>query len=572
APRSPSWREGLESPPFSPRRRDSYPGKRRGSHSPMEKKGGGSHFSYSDISPPSRQLSLDELYGGQAASSALDNGPQVYHQQQYQYQQQQQQHGHYSRQGGDGDIDSFDNSRASSSNESVVVCGVPHSAPVMDLATFAANITSSTNTLTSLTAGSVSPRTQQNASPSMLSGSPEDSEDSSCSSPVSPGYYDNATPPSDEPEEVCELADPASKSIDMQGSKRQKARPPSTDWSPVIDLSPILDVSPSVEEAEQEDMLAKRMEELERQRSREAGEDEDEEEEGEEVEKCLQHQGQGQSMLPSKFRGKAGPLVTPLNLTNTNLSSNSSSMSSDRDIEMLDIADQIQRITQDMENIVKKGEVVDVRPVPPPKPKRRLPDAEVGQSPPSNLTIEKRELSASKNEERKHCSATKETSVKVSSSKGNALKGPEFKTTGVIGKKQADMYSQSMMSVPSIVMDSAADLGPHKDDASHIVPRQDSGDRKKAKDLKAKPSPLLITHIECEEQSVSPHYRVMESPPTPETKTVKREFSDSTSVSPSSTPDQDVYAFPSPVTPPDSDSSPPKPHSPSSPGTDFDEE
>lgn len=36
----------------------------------------------------------------------------------------------------------------------------------------------------------------------------------------------------------------------------------------MIDLSPILDVSPSVEEAEQEDMLAKQREELQLQRQR----------------------------------------------------------------------------------------------------------------------------------------------------------------------------------------------------------------------------------------------------------------------------------------------------------------
>lgn len=102
--------------------------------------------------------------------------------------------------------------------------------------------------------------------------------------------------------------------------------------------------------------------------------------------------------------------------------------------------------------------------------------------------------------------------------------------------------------------------------------RQDSSEKRKAKDMKAKPSPLLIQHIESEEQSVSPHYRVMDSPPTPESKVIKREFSESTSVSPSSSPDTDLYMFPSPVTPPDSDSSPPKPQSPSSAGTDFDEE
>ncbi|GFN88900.1 tripartite motif-containing protein 45 [Plakobranchus ocellatus] len=731
-PRSPSWREGLESPPFSPRRRDSYPGKRRGSLSPKEKKA--THFTYSDISPPSRQLSLDELYGGQVSGSALDNGVAGSHAPQRpspmspqeikdaammttsgntlvfdlppvvrngKHEHHQQQTGHSpSRQTGDGIATHV--SVADHSMEHVP-CGVPHSAPVMDLATFAATITSSTNTLTSLTAGSMSPSSRQNttsSSSSTLSNSPEDSGDSSCSSPVSPGYYDNATPPSDEPEEAPELSDPAPKSIDMQGSKRQKARPPSTDWSPVIDLSPILDVSPSVEEAEQEDMLAKRMEELERQRSREV---EEEEEEGEEA-KIQQTKQMSGDLLPSKYRAKAGPLVTPLTLVDTELpeiprippppsakklkqqlneeleeagasqssmesrrhhyededdddddyeaedgsscfsygsslrrcgnfedisrltcdnsniltspldhsatddglygndfgqdfsfpsctsqaeaigtvsttstnsiatfssgststsSSINSSISSEKDLEALEFSDQIQRITQDMENIVKKDEAVDVRPVPPPKPKRRLPDAEVSQSPPpaGSGAGDRRETAGVKSDDMKTVVTIKGIS-KAFDSAGTRHGGRD-----TVGKA----------TVPSIVMEVSTDNGPsgsiqHKEDASETVPRQDSGDRKKAKDMKAKPSPLLITHIECEEQSVSPHYRVMESPPTPETKTVKREFSDSTSVSPSSTPDQDVYAFPSPVTPPDSDSSPPKPHSPSSPGTDYDDD
>ncbi|XP_022251150.1 uncharacterized protein LOC106467297 [Limulus polyphemus] len=44
------------------------------------------------------------------------------------------------------------------------------------------------------------------------------------------------------------------KNIDLQGQKKQKAKPDPQDWSPVSDLSPIMDVSPSVEAAEQEFM------------------------------------------------------------------------------------------------------------------------------------------------------------------------------------------------------------------------------------------------------------------------------------------------------------------------------
>ncbi|KAJ8301351.1 hypothetical protein KUTeg_020338 [Tegillarca granosa] len=71
-PVSPSWREGLDSPPFSPPRRDSYPGKRRASSpvSPKDKL----HFTYTDMSPPSRQLSLDELYGDGHAHAAHEGG------------------------------------------------------------------------------------------------------------------------------------------------------------------------------------------------------------------------------------------------------------------------------------------------------------------------------------------------------------------------------------------------------------------------------------------------------------------------------------------------------------------
>ena len=50
APVSPSWREGLDSPPFSPRRRDSYPGKRRGS-SPVSPKINGLRTRTSPLPP-----------------------------------------------------------------------------------------------------------------------------------------------------------------------------------------------------------------------------------------------------------------------------------------------------------------------------------------------------------------------------------------------------------------------------------------------------------------------------------------------------------------------------------------
>ncbi|CAG5117898.1 unnamed protein product [Candidula unifasciata] len=645
-PRSPSWREGLESPPFSPRRRDSYPGKRRGSLSPKEKN---NHFTYTDISPPSRQLSLDELYGEASTHpSALDNGVAG---------------SHAAQKPSPISPDEMKGSFISTSGQTLMFdmpavrakppvsipgpqtqhadlymsSTIAHSTPVMDLATYAATIANSTASLTSMSVSPTNLLPQSSHPPVAEPMSPDsaDSVDSSCSSPVSPGYYDNAPAPSEEVEEV-ELADPSSKSIDFQGSKRQKARPPSTDWSPVIDLSPILDVSPSVEEAEQEDMLAKQMEELERQRSREeAAEDEYEDEESESFE--ARPFFESKSFGPAK---KSIPQVIPripappsakklkqqlneelddfdidevetpedvspymygsslkrcgnfedisrLGSDNSLIKHTSDLLSSDRlvdDIDLNDtssdlpffscttqsqtlshsmpgasttvsslqapgrqlpekaaeeqgtkrirdmeslITDEFHKVAEDMENIVKRG-AMDVKPIPPPKPKRRLPDPDLLISPPP---ASKGSFEGS---ERRPC--------------------PSIRTEEVVDTSSS--------------IDSSFDEAP----SGKYLPRQDSTEKKKAKDMKAKPSPILVQYIEAEEQSVSPHYRVMESPPTPETKTIKREFSDSTSVSPNSSPDQDVYAFPSPVTPPDSDSSPPKPHSPSSPAADFDEE
>ncbi|KAH9490646.1 hypothetical protein Btru_052221, partial [Bulinus truncatus] len=634
-PRSPSWREGLDSPPFSPRRRDSYPGKRRGSLSPKDKK---NHFTYTDMSPPSRQLSIDELYGEcsgecSASGSYLDNGvagSQV-PQKPSPISPEEIKDSLFTIMGENVPFD-IPSCRAKPPtsigaqlhhNDFQTTFSMPHSAPVMDLATYAATIANSTASLTSMSVSPTNLLPHNTHHLQMAEPMSPDSADSSCSSPVSPGYYDNAQPANEEAEDV-ELADPSSKSIDFQGSKRQKARPPSTDWSPVIDLSPILDVSPSVEEAEQEDMLAKQMEELERQRSLNAAQEDEDDETGEIFEKSYFENKSVTSPVKTTPPQAVIPRIPPppsakklkqqlnedydedeesledggtflfgntlrrcgnfedisrLGSDSSVIKNTSDLVSDDRLVDDFDthenesfidtpfvsctsqasgipqstqglsstvsiflppsrpisqseehgckqlrvyesmISDEIHKITEDMENIVKSG-AANMKPIPPPKPKRRLPDPEVP------------------------CFSS------------------DFAEMKLIPSIRTEAPSESGSQDGSFEEGSS---GKH-------LPRQDSGEKKKAKDLKAKPSPILIQHIESEEQSVSPHYKVMESPPTPETKTIKREFSDSTSVSPNSSPDQDVYAFPSPVTPPDSDSSPPKPHSPSSPGTDLDED
>ena len=588
-PRSPSWREGLESPPFSPKRKDSYPGKpRRGS--PVSPKDKRLHFTYTDISPPSRQLSLDELYGDGQCSSK-DNSYFGMHmaQKPSPVSPEEVRNTLISSLGEplQFEMPTRDKLQTFSapcvqnlgSSEDVSM----DSAPVMDVATYAATIASSTASLTSM---SVSP-TNLSVSSSYDSEqvSPE-SMGSTDSSPVSPGYYDNTTP---EDMEDVELADPSTKSIDYQGSKRQKARPPTTDWSPVIDLSPILDVSPSVEEAEQEDMLAKQLEEFERQQSLTEGLDGDEEngENGEisdksdksskdsneeesyqglkryeimedisridgtglhevKVVECngsqknmdaengnvlFESEDDGDSLLlicssvaqPALPTSSSPYYSTSMTQPPRYASATRPTMSQLQQSES-DTNSEFRKINNDLQDILKSG-AVDVKPIPPPKPRRKLPDPSF------------------------------EMSDIFQPDAGRTL--PPIPTKA----EEVDFTEEAVKLTDSSKYPTAA---------APNLPRQDSVEKRKAKDLKAKPNPLLIQHIETEEQSVSPHYKILDSPPTPEQKAVRREFSESTSVSPSSSPDRDMYMFPSPVTPPDSDSSPPKPQSPSSPGTDDD--
>lgn len=150
---------------------------------------------------------------------------------------------------------------------------MPHSAPVMNLASLAS--TAATDTA-SLTSTDITPGNLIACSSCHLLGDAcnHGDADSSLTLSVPPAYRDSGTPSAGEAA-APQSVDPASKSADFRSNTKQKARPPTMDWSPVIDLSPIMDVSPSVEEAEQQDMLAKWMEELERKRSREAAVEED---------------------------------------------------------------------------------------------------------------------------------------------------------------------------------------------------------------------------------------------------------------------------------------------------------
>ena len=695
APISPSWREGFESPPFSPRRRDSYPGKRRGSSpvSPKDK-----HFIYSDMSPPSRQLSLEELYDKESHASASNHGnhdPSVvpFAQRPSPKSPDEIKDSIFST---SGEIFSFDKPTSSlKKSKPFYSLDTAQNDPsdtstVMDLATYAATIASSTANLTSMT---VSPTNLEDINDEEDQRFPSESRDSGSSSPSSPGIYDNASYP-DEKQEISdddlELADPSQKSIDYQGSKRQKARPPTTDWSPVIDLSPILDVSPSLEEAEQAEMLAQQQEERQRQASREETDDPVDETKFAQANQAevdylyyglkrydrvediseLVKQSNG-TFSPEQLSVGSGSVTSPENKDITPVNGNSEtndmvdtglvcvsvaptnaapvvSSSSAKCLYSTANTDSAKsskgetskqtvkpKIKPDVETCVETKKDTKTDGSIPKKNVNIYPENRNVNKPPANRKPleENKELSndsefsesktkRQQRETRKTEEVTqinqpknvrqkdkvdqleiyaneghkveKENEAHHASGKGKTRRKLPQPTPEIMAtqkqpipkprrkEKQSDSIPAKPNKIPKTDTQEPARAAPtfkpvvtnKQDSPKTQLQKQESDERRRrAKDMKAKPDPLIITHLAIEDASASPQYRVLESPPSPEQKAfIKREYSDSaSSVSPSSSPDRELYLYPSPVTPPDSDSSPPKPHSPSS-GTDFDDE
>lgn len=606
APVSPSWREGLESPPFSPRRRDSYPGKRRGSSpvSPKDKR-----FTYTDISPPSRQLSLEELYDKEA--HATNNDPNVvpFAQRPSPKSPDEMADSFYST---SGDVLSFERPTSSLKKSKPfyslddAAIDLNDTTTVMDLATYAATVASNTANLTSMS-----------ISPTNIDARHESPESTRSSSPVSP-YYDNVSYKEEnhdeESEDDIELADPSQKSIDYQGSKRQKARPPTTDWSPVIDLSPILDVSPSLEEAEQAEMLAQQQAERERQASREGDEylptnafvaigD---------VENEVDYQYYGLkryevvediSELVKQNNGATASPVSTNSSENNCYKSNGNSQGNgcNNPIENNNGKTTVPRtskpaipfgggttvsVLDKLSNTIPKqidtgiAGVID-----------NPGHVKISDSPKKTKTTEQKYEGAMTAKVTDNVDSANTASTKIKSRRKlpeptadtvATQKAPvpkprrKDKPSDVPPPKPARLMKtepQEPSRCPPILHQSAFANKTTPAKQHPPLQKQNSDERRRtAKDMKAKPDPLIMSHLALEDASASPQYKVLESPPSPENKSaIRREYSDSTSVSPSSSPDRESFLYPSPVTPPDSDSSPPKPHSPSS-GTDFEDE
>ena len=604
APVSPSWREGLESPPFSPRRRDSYPGKRRGSSpvSPKEKK----RFTYTDISPPSRQLSIEDLYDKDAQASNGDPALVPHAQRPSPKSPDEMRDSFY---GNDGEMLTFDRPTSSLKKSKPfysledAAMDINDTTTIMDLATYAAAVASNTASLTSM---SISPTNLE------LKSGEATPESRGSASPVSPTYYEDYNNDShgEDSEGDIELADPSQKSIDYQNSKRQKVRPPTTDWSPVIDLSPILDVSPSLEEAEQAEMLAQQQEERARQASREGDafppdnnfiaigdqlEDVDYEYYGlkryDVVEDISELVNQQNNSLTNRTTSESETSPKTIVCSNTNANTNlnhdpvnektdasasvpSSVRSKTTDVQSCDTEPKVIDSVKTKEIIVSNDVLSKCRTVQEKKDNvkdgTQLSESDNGTQTKSKSRRKLPEPTAEIIATQKPVPKPRRKDKPSDPPPAN----PPPKPARVAVRTDSKELKEPTRNPP--IYSQSATVG--KTTATSTKPRpplqkQTSEERRRtAKEMKAQPDPLIMSHIETEEASSSPPYRVLESPPSPENKAaIRREYSDSTSVSPSSSPDRESFLYPSPVTPPDSDSSPPKPHSPSS-GTDFEDE
>ena len=637
APISPSWREGFESPPFSPRRRDSYPGKRRGSSpvSPKDKR-----FNYTDISPPSRQLSLEEIYDKDAHTSNNEASLVPYPQRPSPKSPDEIKDSFFST---SGEILSFDKPTTCLKKSKPFYSldtaqnDLSDTTTVMDLATYAATIASSTANLTSMTVSPTNLEDVDGINNHCYMGS---SQDNNSPSPVSPGIYDNApyldeTHDSLDEEDEIELADPSQKPIDYQGSKRQKARPPTTDWSPVIDLSPILDVSPSLEEAEQAEMLAQQQEERQKQASRNGEENYPDEnmfthsnqdvdyqyyglkryERVEDISELVRQNNGAQSSPEKSVSSTESEHGRIVKTSNENREPYEVSGSSSIDANIADlnvVSSDVSAKTVNSNSLYKNptesehksfskkddkttknpNAIADRNPLPKQntdteicsnhnkdKIRRKLPQPtpEIIATQKHPVPKPRRKDKAQEAESQKQRSTAKIESREQSKQgrtqeaepqKQRSTAKTESREQSKQGRTPKSETKEPARAAPKLVQSS-----PKQSPKSGIQKQESDEKRRTAKNMKAKPDPLIINYIETEEASASPQYRVLESPPSPEQKSmIRREFSDSaSSVSPSSSPDRELYLYPSPVTPPDSDSSPPKPHSPSS-GNEFDSE
>ena len=410
----------------------------------------------------------------------------------------------------------------------------------LDLATYAAAVASDTAQLTNLSVSPVNlPQRQIDQAMHLDHGFLEVSPETDTSiSPPSPNYYEDG--------EDVDIGEPTPKTIDDQGTKRQKIRPPASDWSPVTDLSPIIDVSPSVEMAEQADMLAQQASmTAERHRPRipvppppkMLGEEGEEitytlhsglkrYDNFEDISKLCAVNGEGadKQVNPERTEKSDEPIIR-INIPKDSVKNNSSSVPVQAPVK---------------EPSVKKMGAYTVR---------TISQSDDEEETPRRPSVAELRRSFEKDDEKPPEPPRRQ--IRTLPAEPKPQGSPPIPPKPARERIQMFRMGRSAGSVE--------EKPPERTDSLE----QDSG----KKSPKSRPQPLRLKNVESEEdniESVSPHYRVLRSPP--DKKTTQSEFMD-TSLRLSPDPEDEdgarAYIYPTPEPSPDRGTSPPKPQSPS---------
>lgn len=461
----------------------------------------------------------------------------------------------------------------------------------IDIATFAATIASDTDNLTNL---SISPthvrrgmthhdrgssHDEDEYGKDYMEISPDSSRDSP--SPTSPNFYDDG--------EDIEPEEPSEKDIDTQGTTRQKARPPSNDWSPVTDLSPILDVSPSVElQAQQEmfshqELVAKELNEkvtksLQRHVAKNSGlRDDSHIDEGDNEEifpasslrRC-------QNFDDMRKIGGIGNRIGQFESQTSRDSVDSVDSWEDYDLSNLQLrthdrspiiaqssTDQNANFTQ--ASLISAADTV-----------KSVIAQTVKASMFKNDSIDE---SMSSNEH--NISTERRRSGEDDASDSRRYKDRPHGSTGenckhndrkVIADDRSKQYPSAFLAVGDARRGQGQGRKDNRDnDRKQASIKSTSSMTHRDHDWKARPQPLVIEPTSTQDKNTSPHYKVLDSPVTPkeQRRAESLDYGDGKPDSPLYTDDEEAYWYPSPVSSPESDYSPPIPRSPSAPRHDV---
>ena len=563
-PRSPSWKRYRESPPRSPTMYSISP-----SMSPTER------FPSTLVERTSPSLSREETYGEEYARD----------QETFSFDQQDMNNYSLNDPRGHFDRPPPKPARMSGPYQFEDEFSAPHT---LDLAAYAATVASDTAHLTNM---SVSPTCKLDVPDAadhheFLEVSPEQES----ISPPSPNYFEDV-------DEEVDVNEPTPKSIDYQNTKRQRVKPPATDWSPVTDLSPIIDVSPSIERLEQEKMLEEQMYSEDsdllfdsppctiKRRPKPQAANKPEASEGNQIQPAVQTDGALSPLKRYQAFHDISSICTPATNTNANnVMASSDQMPRNEEQTQVKILD---ANTPDLIHSVRavndKSKMANIDASNVSQPPQSMKDRDILRDTTSRPDLCTRQDSSSRDSIKlvqKHPSITRDMIINNNNIVTEAV------DRRVIQKDDNDRRLPGSKSEENVTRARPAlnnenknnKYGSQKDKPTHPslgdLERSSSGESSKSKDStssssKVKLKPLCFSSlalVPAESSTCSHLYGVLKSPISPANKAFRDlDYLDrSSDCSPSEAEAAErAYMYPSPVTPPDPDLSPPIPQSPS---------